>query len=228
MAVKPRKRAPKPRQERRFLPDPTHTSRGIALLGFAGAALLGAGVYGQWIQKEPWPHAVWLVAAGAATVAASMLLGDRGLKPLRVGDAGVALEDGSELARLAWCDVERVEVTEGKLVLRGKPRSVELPISAYPRAVARLLAEGERRLPRVFTVDRAKLGLPEPVETNGELLPVDGLQVAGQHCAASGKVIAFERDARVCPLCAEVYAERHVPEKCVTCGERLGARAVEI
>lgn len=228
MAVKPRKRAPKPRQERRFLPDPTQTSRGIALLGFAGAGLLGAGVYGQWIQKEPWPYAAALVAAGAATVAASMFLGDRGLKPLRVGDAGVALEDGAELARLAWCDIERVEVVDSKLVLRGKPRAVELPLSAYQRGVARLLAEGVSRLPSVFTIDRSALGLPEPKDADGELLPIEGVQIAGRHCAASGKVIAFERDARVCPGCAQLYLERHVPELCVTCGERLGARAVAV
>jgi len=66
--------------------------------------------------------------------------------------------------------------------------------------------------------------LPEPKERDGELLTIDSLQVAGRHCAATDKPIAFERDARLCPNCAQVYHKDHVPKKCVTCNADLVGR----
>jgi hypothetical protein len=70
-------------------------------------------------------------------------------------------------------------------------------------------------------------GLPAPRDDDGELLSVEGAQVAGRTCAASGKTIAFERDARLCPQCTQVYLKDKVPKKCLTCGAELGERAVE-
>jgi hypothetical protein len=68
-------------------------------------------------------------------------------------------------------------------------------------------------------------GLPEPKDSDGELVPIEALQVTGRRCAATDKVISFERDARLCPTCAQVYLKDHVPKKCLTCGGELGERA---
>ena len=42
----------------------------------------------------------------------------------------------------------------------------------------------------------------------------------GKHCSASGKVIAFEPDARVCPRCERVFYRTSVPAAC-DCGASL-------
>ena len=70
--------------------------------------------------------------------------------------------------------------------------------------------------------------LPEPKDLDGELVLLEGVQVAGRHCAASGKPISFERDARLCSNCAQVYLKDAVPKKCVTCEQDLGSSAIEL
>ena len=60
-----------------------------------------------------------------------------------------------------------------------------------------------RRLPKIVKVDEAgKRTIPLATQPGGEEVPVSGDQVAGRRCAATGKVISFERDARLCPECA--------------------------
>jgi hypothetical protein len=44
--------------------------------------------------------------------------------------------------------------------------------------------------------------------------------VVGRHCAATGKVIAYEPDARLCPRCERAYHKSGVPEAC-ECGALL-------
>jgi hypothetical protein len=66
--------------------------------------------------------------------------------------------------------------------------------------------------------------LPEPHDDAGELLTLDALQIVGKRCAASGTVIAFEPDARVCPRCERVYHKDHVPPTC-DCGAPLQGAA---
>ena len=61
-----------------------------------------------------------------------------------------------------------------------------------------------------------------------ELVALEGVQVAGRHCAATEKTIAFERDARLCPNCAQVYLKDNVPKTCVTCERDLGSAAIEL
>ena len=85
------------------------------------------------------------------------------------------------------------------------------------------------RVPAAMDVKRQSLAdLPEPKDTDGEFVVIDGLQVAGRHCAASDKPIAFERDARLCPICGQVYLNGQVPKKCLTCSADLGNKAVEL
>jgi hypothetical protein len=195
----------------------------------AGALALGAGVWGQWISETPHAFAPYLFGGGAIALGASLWFGDAGAVPVRIGDAGIALERGTELTRLAWCDLETVEVVGKQLVAKGKSSTFNIPLAAQPKAVAWILSEGTRRVPEAMNVKKSDLtGLPEPKELDGELVTLEGVQVAGRHCAASGKPIAFERDARLCPNCAQVYLKDSVPKKCVTCERDLGTGAIEL
>lgn len=224
-----KKKAGKPvkreRKERRFEPTQTQTSR-VALAGGMLAALaLGAGVYAQWLRETPLGFAPYIVALGAAGLGLALWFGDAGATPVRVGDAGIAVEKGSEVIRLIWCDIERIFVERGNLVARGDDVTLTIPVSAHPVAVAWILSEGVRRVPETMDVKQSELQkLPEPRDKDGEVLVIDALQVAGRQCAASKKTISFERDARLCPNCGQVYHKDHVPKTCVTCGSSVAGR----
>jgi hypothetical protein len=219
--------AKRSRKERRFIGEQTYASKVAVGGGMLGALALGAGVYSQWVSEQPTALAPYLVAGGALVLGAALFFGDIGTSPVRVGDAGVAVERGSEVERIIWCDLERVSVDGGKLVLKGKERTFAFAVAAHPKATARILAEGTRRVPEVMDVKRDALtGLPTPREDDGEVLVVESLQVAGRSCAASGKTIAFERDARLCPQCCQVYLKDRLPKKCLTCQAELGDRAL--
>jgi len=227
--VKKQAQAKRVRKERRFLPEPTYASRASIGGGMLGALILGAGVYSQWLSENPRAIAPYLFGLGAVSLGAALWFGDAGALPVRVGDAGIGIEKGSELVRLAWCDLERVYTEGGELVAKGKELTLRIPIAAHRSATAWILSEGTKRMPTVMDVKRQSLAaLPEPKESDGEFVVIDGLQIAGRHCAASGKPVSFERDARLCPNCGQVYLKDQVPAKCVTCGAALGAKAVEI
>jgi len=229
--AKPKKQAQakRVRRERRFLPEPTYASRLSIGGGMLGALVLGAGVYSEWLSDNPRAIAPYLFGVGAVALGAALWFGDAGALPLRVGDVGVAIERGTELSRLAWCDMDRVFTERGELVAKGKELTLRIPIAAHRVAVAWILSEGTKRVPSVMDVKRQSLvGLPEPSDNDGEFMAIEGLQIAGRLCAASGKPISFERDARLCPVCAQVYLKDQVPKKCVTCETELGTRAVEV
>jgi hypothetical protein len=217
------------RKERRFLPEPTYASRASIAGGMLGALTLGAGVYGQWISENPRAIAPYLFGAGAVVLGAALWFGDAGALPLRVGDAGLAIEKGSELMRLAWCDVTRVFIERGELVAQGEQLTLRIPVAAHRTAVAWILSEGTKRVPAIMDVKRAAVAdLPEIKDTDGEFVVIEGLQIAGRHCAASNKPISFERDARLCPVCGQVYLKDQVPKKCVTCENELASQAIEV
>jgi len=229
--AKVKKQAPakRVRKERRFVPEPTYASRASIGGGMLGALVLGAGVYGQWLSENPRAFAPYLFGVGAIGLGAALWFGDAGALPVRIGDAGIAVEKGSELVRLAWCDIERVYTERADLVAKGKELTLRIPITAHRTAVAWILSEGTKRVPAVMDVKRQSLDkLPEPKDSDGESREIEGLQVTGRHCAASGKPVSFERDARLCPNCGQVYLKDQVPNKCVTCDAPLGAKAVEI
>jgi hypothetical protein len=227
--TKKKKKQKRERKERRFTPEQTYSSGAAVGVGMLGALAAGAGVWGQWISETPHGYAPYLFGGGAIALGAALWFGDAGAVPVRIGDAGVALERGTELTRLAWCDLETVEVVGKQLVLRGDKTTFNIPLAAHPKAVAWILAEGTKRVPEVMNVKKSELAsLPEPKDLDGELVPLEGVQVAGRHCAASEKPIAFERDARLCPNCAEVYLKDQVPKKCVTCEHELGSAAIEL
>lgn len=222
-----KKAPPRERKERRFQPKQTHTSILAVAGGMVGALVLGAGVYDQWINDNPHPYARWIVTGGVVVLGAALWFGDTSAHPVRVGEAGIAVEKGDELVRLAWCDIERISVDRGQLVAKGNDAlTLTIPLGAHPAAVAWILAEGTQRIPRKMDVKGSVVdSLPKPSESDGEVRAIEGLQVAGKKCAASDMTIAFERDARLCPNCAQVYHKDHVPKKCVTCGEVMPTRA---
>lgn len=227
--TKKKKKAKRERKERRFSPEQTYAS-GVAVgAGMLGALAAGAGVWGQWISEVPHAYSPYLFGGGAIMLGGSLWFGDAGAVPVRLGDAGIALERGTDLTRLAWCDLETIEVVGKQLLVKGSSASFAIPIAAHPKAVAWILAEGTRRVPEAMNVKQASLaGLPDPKDLDGELVLLEGVQVAGKHCAATDKPIAFERDARLCPNCAQVYLKDAVPKKCVTCEHDLGAHAIEL
>ncbi len=227
--TKKKKKAKRERKERRFSPEQTYSSGAAVGVGMLGALALGAGVWGQWISETPHAFAPYLFGGGAIVLGGALWFGDAGAVPVRVGDAGIALERGTELTRLAWCDLETVEVSGKQLLVKGKGASFSIPTAAQPKAAAWILAEGTRRVPDAMNVKKTDLtGLPEPKDLDGELVVVEGVQVAGRTCAATGKPIAFERDARLCPNCAQVYLKDAVPKQCVTCERDLGSSAIEV
>jgi predicted RNA-binding Zn-ribbon protein involved in translation (DUF1610 family) len=117
----------------------------------------------------------------------------------------------------------------GELVAEGKEVTLRIPVAAHRTAVAWILSEGTKRVPAAMDVKRSSLvGLPEIKDSDGEFVVIEGLQIAGRHCAATGKPISFERDARLCPVCGQVYLKDQVPKKCVTCDNELGPKAIEV
>jgi hypothetical protein len=46
-------------------------------------------------------------------------------------------------------------------------------------------------------------------------------QVAGLRCKATDRPITFERDARLCGRCGEVYHKDGAPKRCLTCEAQL-------
>ncbi|MCA9593410.1 MAG: hypothetical protein KC776_08865 [Myxococcales bacterium] len=222
------KKAPRrERKERRFVGNQTQSSTVAAVAGMLGAGALGAGVYAQWIKDPPMSYGSYIVAGGALVLGAALWFGDAGAIPVRVGDAGVAVEKGTEIIRLAWCDLERIYVERSYLVLSGDGLKLELPMAAHKAAAARILKEAVERVPDVLDVKQSATdSLPEPKDDDGEWVTITGVQVAGKRCAESGEVITFEGDARLCPSCGQVYHRNKVPKKCVTCEADLAGHAV--
>ena len=212
------------RSERRFEPTASAMAVISTVAMSVGAVLVGAGTYAQWLRAGdvgPHPAAPFLLAGGAALLIAVALFGQRLAKPVRVGDAGVALEkDPGELDRLEWRDVNRVLFSGGVLSLQGSGTTVSVPVAVHRAAAARIFAEASRRIPaKVEGLDGASLGTP--ADSEGEKLPLEPPQVAGQHCKQSDKLIAFEKDGRLCGRCGEVYHKDSVPPRCLTCDAAL-------
>lgn len=213
-----------PRKERRYEPK-SSTTAVISVVGLSiGALLLGAGAYGQWMRAEalgPHPWSPWLLLGGALLLVAVALFGPRAVTPLRVGDAGVGSESsGGEIDRIEWRDVTAVHAGGGSLVLESSGHTLTIPLALHPQAAARVLAEARARIPgKVGDVDEPAFAALDDGE--GEVMPLEPAQVAGSRCKATDKLIAFEKDARLCGRCGEVYHKEAVPPACLTCEAKL-------
>jgi hypothetical protein len=149
------------------------------------------------------------------------LLGPRPARPVRVGDAGLGVEKGGdEIERLEWRDVSRILVDGDTITFQGPGTVLSIPLKQHAQAAARALAEAKARIPKKLE-DVDTSAVPKPETGAGEVRPLEAAQLAGSHCKASDELIAFEKDARLCGRCGEVYHKAHVPDACLTCGAPL-------
>ncbi len=225
-----KKGQPRERRERRFEPQAGTRPVVVYLLGALGAAAMGAGTWGQFGAllrdgpgPEPFKLAPYILAAGSVIVGIAIWLGTSGDAAIRVGDGGIAIEKGG-LRRMPWYAVERIAWTDGAVRATGKDETgaaltVVATTNAHPAAAAWIVKEARQRIPTVVDVPE-DAALPEARASAGESRALEPPQVVGKHCAASGKVIAYEPDARVCPRCERVYHRAHVPADC-ECGASL-------
>jgi hypothetical protein len=212
--------------ERRFLAESTERSNYQALVGGLGAAALGAGAYATWMKDVPMPVAPYLFGAGTIALIGSILMGSSDSMPLRVGDAGVAVERGGDQPeRIGWFEVEKVSL-DGKerIVVEAANRRIVAPIAHHAHAAAWILKEALDRIPKRVAVDPDKRHeITKGANEHAEVVSIDPMQVTGRRCKASDAIISFERDARVCATCGEVYDKKHVPEQCLTCEHAMSA-----
>jgi hypothetical protein len=212
--------------ERRFTVEPTERSNYQALVGGLGAAALGAGAYATWMHDAPMPIAPYLFGGGTLALIVASVMGSSDSVPLRVGDAGVAVErGGGQPDRIRWFEVEKVWL-EGKdrVVVEGAGKRIVVPAAHHAQAAGWILKEAGTRIPKKVTVDvERREALARVVSDHAEVVAVEPMQVTGRRCKASNAIISFEREARACPSCGEVYDRKHVPEKCLTCEHAMTA-----
>lgn len=212
-----------PRFERRYEPAASAFAIGTVLIFSLGAVALGAGVYAQWLRSGdagPHPYSLYFLVAGAVLLLAVALFGQSGARAVRVGDGGVAMERDEGVDRVLWCDVSRILLSSDAVTIQGSGTTLSVPRSVHAQAAARILREAADRIPEKLEDKDAQIpspdGAPEPAK-----LPLDPPQIAGRACKDSGKVLSFEKDARLCGKCGELYHKTSVPERCLTCDARL-------
>jgi hypothetical protein len=227
------KKGPKPRRERVFEPLPSGNRIVVIAMGVVGALAMGAGVYGQFVglgnPSVPLAQAPWILAAGAVLAGLAIWFGWSGDPVLRVGDAGIAVERGS-LRRMPWYTVERIKFAGGAVRVTGRDETdqaltVVASIKSHPQAAAWMVREARARVPDILQIDDGA-ELPAALKSAGELVELEAAQVVGKRCASSGKVIAYEPDARVCMNCGRVYHKANVPDVCA-CDAPMKAKKVE-
>ena len=219
------------RQERRFHPRSTAPVAAVSLVGAVGAALLGAGTWGAMIRPstpvgEALSYGWWLLAGGSLLLGGAVWFGTSGEPAVRVGHGGIAVERNG-LWRMPWYGVKSIAL-DGTTQLRiegedesGSPRTLVLRVGSHPQAIAWIVREARERVPGTVALsDEASSAIPEALAEAGELLPLDAPQIVGRRCAASGGILAFEPDARLCPRCERVYGKNSVPIECA-CGASL-------
>lgn len=221
------------RIDRRFSPVATTSPRLLYSLILAGALCIGLGVYAHFFREQyshvdPAPWAFWPMAAGGFLVAAAVWFSTNGEAALRVGDPGVA-EERSGVRRIPWHSLASITYDQARasLVVTGKDESgadfsFRISARAHRDAAARLLDEANERVPGVVQLPAAVAADIGAADPNAGLRIKEPLQLVGKRCVISGKVIAYEPDARVCPQCDRVYHKRHVPGACA-CGASLTA-----
>lgn len=216
-------------KERRFSTSTTYIAPWIAGVGMLGALVLGAGVFGLWIVDPAISWASYLVAAGGLGLGIALWFGQPSESAVAVGDAGIAVEDGRDVVRVPWCDMESLSIVGTSMVARGASATARFSLGANQKAAAWALKEAAERMPDVVDVEKAATEkLPKPSEDSGLVQDVEDAQVAGAHCAASDEPIKLEEEARLCPRCGQVYHESSVPDECVTCEAELKGRTLRI
>ncbi len=209
-------RKPSRRIERVYL-SPT-PSRALWLYGFGllATATLGAGSYERFFTEDPRGIALYLLFGGALALGLVILTFPNLPGAMLVGDGGIGMErSGDSPLRVAWCDLRRLSFDKVALIAEGGGVTIRIPLSSPAAAVA--LQEARERVPKIVP-NELPGGLLAANPQAGTERSLKDLQVAGKRCKASGQIISFERDARVCFRCGETYHKDHMPERCLTCG----------
>ena len=136
----------------------------------------------------------------------------------------MAVEKGG-LRRMPWYAIERIEWRDEAVRVSGKDdagvaMNFAASLHGHPQAGAWIVKEARERACRPSCRSRKTRRCRRRAPTRGSRSRSSAPQVVGRHCAASGKVISYEPDARVCPRCERVYHKAHVPEAC-ECGASL-------
>jgi hypothetical protein len=221
------------RYERRFSPQAGTSPAIVGAVGALAALLLGAGAwalaYGQSFEKDPKLHGVpsYLVAAGALALAVALWIGTSGDAPVRVGAPGIGVEKG-QIRRMPWWALKSIRFEDGAAALvidgndeSGAAWSFKVSLKSHPEAVAWIVSEAKTRISNALSIDEGgSKQIPRALPDAGERLELEALQVVGKRCAATGKVISYEPDARVCTQCERVYHADAVPNECA-CGASL-------
>ena len=218
------------RRERRFVPQTTTDPKLIYVLGGVGTLLLGAGFWGQFgnlfrkVEIEPFAAAPWILAGGALVLGVAIWIGTSAAPALRVGAGGVAEERGQG-RRIPWWAVDKVTGDASEIEVRGKSEggetlSITFERRAVPGALAWVAKEARSRIPDKVDLDDDAIGSASKLV--GEEVACPPLQLVGKKCQKSGKTIAYEPDARVCPRCEAIYHRATVPKSCA-CGNSLQA-----
>ncbi len=232
MSKKKKKHEQKRRQERRFYPQSTFSPWLVRTFGALGAATMGAGALGMYKEMFAADEKLkaipsYLVAGGAVLTGLAIWLGTSSDPPIRVGAPGIGMDRG-EVRRMPWYNVDAITFESGALSLvvvgkddAGQSWTLKVPVKAQPEAVAWIVDEAQRRIPKKVDISDEMLAkLPRAEEHAGTIIDLEPLQVVGKRCAASGKTISYEPDARICERCERVYFKRSVPKKC-KCGADL-------
>lgn len=191
--------------------------------------LLGAGTQASFFADPPKEYSNFLVLGGLASLGYFVFRITSGREVVYVGDAGVAVEQGGELTRLLWFEIESIRYQDAHLVLTGANTTLRLPSRCHARAIRAILAEAAERLPKILDVPNKLLDQLPVVGAEGpKPSPVASLQVAGKRCQVTNQVLTFERDARLCPVCTSLYHRDNVPKTCVNCKHPLGDDAVRV
>jgi hypothetical protein len=208
---------------RRFVPASTTSTSLLMVLGGIGSLLIGAGLYAQFAREGAalyHAHAFWFLAAGAFLVSAALWFAASSDAVIRVGESGIAMErDAVEL--MPWYQISAVKWSETgeSLTVRGmldngSKTEFIVRAKAHPQATPWIVREMRLRLPSLLEVPEGIDGKLDTARDNSGQIVREPRQLVGRKCAASGKGISYETDARVCLQCGRVYHKHEVPETC--------------
>lgn len=221
--------APSALSETRFVSEWNRPDWIVLGSSVAAGLLLGAATYSTWLADPPDDFRNFLFLGGIAAGALFAFRLGSGKAMVLVGDAGVAMDQGGEVTRLLWSEIQSIRYEAANLVLNGANTRLSVPSQSHTRAIRAILREAAERLPKILDVSSKLVDqLPEVTGDNPKPAPVTALQIAGKRCLATNQMLTFERDARLCPNCTSIYHRDHVPGTCSTCQRPLGDAALKL
>lgn len=207
------------RVEYRFVPAPAAFAGAMSMLCLAGFlfGIVTFSVFSEhntvWIERGRHVAGLFPILAGLAGV-----LYRRAPKPVRVGDAGIGLEDGRDVRRIPWYEVQSVAGSATGLEIKTAGTTINISRREHPAAVDEISRQVRHRLPSRVADSVRPPGSERSLES---VIPLGKRQLAGEKCAKTGKPITFEADAAVCSRCEAVYLKAEMPEACVICQAQL-------